>query len=60
LYFHVLLPNYYTDDLIANNIIVESWSGFTIKNSNVKYIYDGNTTHNNKEYKTFKKIIKKN
>jgi len=57
LYFHVLLPNYFTDDLIANNIIVESWSGFLLKNANVKYIFDGIITYNNKQYKSYKKII---
>jgi photosystem II stability/assembly factor-like uncharacterized protein len=58
LYFHILLPNYFTDDIIANNIIIESWSGFLLKNAYIKYIYDGIMTYNNKEYISYKKIIK--
>jgi hypothetical protein len=57
LYFHILLPNYFTDDLIANNIIIESWSGFLLKNANVKYIYNGKIIYNNKEYKSYKKVF---
>jgi hypothetical protein len=59
LYFHILLPNYFTDDIVANNIIIESWSGFLIKNANIKYIYDGKLMYNNREYFTHKKIRSK-
>jgi hypothetical protein len=58
LYYHILLPNYFTDDLIANNIIIESWSGFLLNNANVRYVYDGKIIYNNKEYITYKKVIK--
>ena len=59
LYFHILLPNYFTDDLIANNIIIESWSGFLHKNMKIKYILlNGKLNYNNKEYICYKKIIK--
>jgi hypothetical protein len=60
LYFHILLPNYFTDDIIANNIIVESWSGFLLKNANIKYIRDGIITYNNKEYISYKKVVSPN
>jgi hypothetical protein len=59
LYFHILLPNYFTDDLIANNMIIESWSGFLHKNIKIKYILNGKFNHNNKEYICYKKITKK-
>ena len=32
LYYHMELPNYLTDNIVANNLTVESWTG-----SNVKY-----------------------
>ena len=24
-YYHIELPNYFTDDLVVNNLVVESW-----------------------------------
>jgi len=57
LYFHILLPNYFTDNLIANNIIIESWSGFLYQNANIRYVYDGKFSYNNKEYITHKRIM---
>ena len=56
LYYHILLPNYFTDNLIANNMVIESWSGISLSNANVKYtdkqiiIYKGN------KYKAYKRI----
>lgn len=58
-YFHILLPNYFTDDIIANNIIIESWSGFLHQNANIRYVYDGKFSYNNKEYITHKRIMTK-
>jgi hypothetical protein len=57
-YYHILLPNYYTDDLIVNNLIVESWSGHLVENSNVVYKNKSLIKHKNKEYVTFKRIKK--
>ena len=59
LYFHILLPNYFTDNLIANNIIIESWSGYISKNANIMYSRDNKLFYNNKEYMNYKKIIVK-
>jgi hypothetical protein len=55
-YFHILLPNYFTDNLIVNNLIVESWSGYLIENANVKYKNKSLIKYKNKEYISFKKI----
>ena len=57
-YFHILLPDYFTDNLIANNMEIESWSGYIPINYNIKYIYDSKIIFNNKEYITYKKIKK--
>jgi hypothetical protein len=58
LYYHIMLPNYYTDDLIANNMIVESWSGMLPSNANIRYVVTGNYNYNfnNKNYVVYKKI----
>ena len=31
LYYHIQLPNYFTDNLVANNMTVESWTGSNMK-----------------------------
>ena len=57
LYYHILLPNYYTDNLIANNIIIESWSGFMPKNNSVVYKNKTIIKINNNEYNAFERCL---
>jgi len=57
LYYHILLPNYFRDDLIANNLVVESWSGMDPKNGLVNYRYKSIININTKEYHIFEKYI---
>ena len=58
IYYHIMLPNYFTDNLIANNMVVESWSGLLPKNGLVKYTNKNTTKYNNKEYITYTKTIR--
>jgi photosystem II stability/assembly factor-like uncharacterized protein/uncharacterized protein YjbI with pentapeptide repeats len=55
IYYHILLPNYFTDDLIANNLIVESWSGLLYENKFIVYRRELPITFNNAYYFVFKK-----
>ena len=58
LYYHILLPNYFRDNLIANNMFIESWSGLLLENSLVSYKNQTLVTFKDKEYIAFKKYIK--
>jgi len=57
LYYHILLPNYFKDNLIANNMTVESWSGLLPKNSLVSYKNQTLVKFKDNEYIAFKKYI---
>ena len=57
LYYHILLPNYFKDNLIANNMIVESWSGLLPKNSLISYKNQTLIKFKDNEYIAFKKYI---
>ena len=58
LYYHILLPNYFTDNLIANNMFIESWSGLIPANNLVVYKDQTLVKFKDKEYIAFKKYIR--
>ena len=60
LYYHIKLPKYFTDDLIANNMVVESWTGLDPKNGTVKYTDKQTRLVNNRKLFGFKRINKIN
>jgi hypothetical protein len=60
LYYHIKLPKYFTDDLIANNMVVESWTGLDPKNGTVKYTDKQTRLVNNRKLIGFKRINKIN